>query len=622
VPGEAVATGFGEARDHRRDRSVAVLATLLALAPVICVLLTRAGRHYLPLGDEAVIDMRVRDVFTAHTPLVGVYSRGFNHPGPFLYWLLAPLSAITGGAAWSIMVSGALLQGVAIAASAWLAFRRGGLLLCLGVLTTLAFAYSSFVFGAQFIQPWNPNIAFPFFMLFLLQTWSLAIGSRWQLLGVVVTGTLLVQLHVGYLPLVAAGIGWACSMVGLDHRRGRVPGSFLLQPAWRRVLTCSAVAAFVLWVVVPVQQLTQKPGNLAKLYRFFRDSGAAAGLRTGAGLFAAEFRFPPPWLGGSDRLAFFTEEAVTASRWWLLVPVALLALGFSAAHRTGRVADHRLLQLATLTAVVSILAMARVTVLLQPFVFYWRVISALFVVVAACWAVVGWIRLQDHALRYGPAVALVVVIAVFFGVRARDDVVDNNTAFNPTVAHAGHLIREVHRAGLPDRPVLIRGLGTTTYGLAQALFDDLDRSGVPVRVDPKYGYEYGTQRAADVSHVDQVWYVGASGYRMSILQKQPGGHLVAAVTPLNPHDERELRQLQSSLRAQLLAADRPDLVASLDSPLVGFVLSKANVPGLRQVDIDRLAQLDGEVDRAGRCRCFVVAYPRRSAPHLPSSMGY
>src|SRR5690348_3164528 len=68
----------------RRDRRIALVAILLALVPVVCVLVFRAGREYLPLGDEAVIDLRVRDVFTAHTPLVGVYSRGFNHPGPIL----------------------------------------------------------------------------------------------------------------------------------------------------------------------------------------------------------------------------------------------------------------------------------------------------------------------------------------------------------------------------------------------------------------------------------------------------------------------------------------------------------------------------------------------------------
>src|SRR5439155_9917057 len=109
-------------RDIRRDHRVVVgVALLLALSPVLAVVATRTGRHYVPLGDEANIDLRVRDVFTSNTPLVGAYSRGFDHPGPLLYWLLAPLSALVGGASWATLVGGALLQGAAIAGSAWIA---------------------------------------------------------------------------------------------------------------------------------------------------------------------------------------------------------------------------------------------------------------------------------------------------------------------------------------------------------------------------------------------------------------------------------------------------------------------------------------------------------------------
>jgi hypothetical protein len=601
---------------------VAIVATALALVPVACVLLFHAGRHYLPIGDEAIIDMRVRDVFTSHTPLVGAYSRGFNHPGPLLYWLLAPLSAITGHAPWSIMVSGALLQGIAIAGSAWLAFRRGGMFLCLSVLAALGLAYSSFVYGSQFLQAWNPNIAFPFFMLFLLQAWSLALGSRWQLLGVVVTGTLLVQLHVGYVPLVVAAILWAVVIVVLDHRRGRVADALGGQPEWRRVLSLSGVAVVVLWIPVVVQQLTEARGNLSALYDYFGSSHAVAGLDTGIGLFAAEFRIPPPWLGGNDHVDFFDATVAGASWWWLLVPVALLGLGFYAAHRSERVADRRMLQLATLSSVVSIVAMARISVLMQPFLFYWRVISAVFLVVAVSWAVIGWSRVQDHSRRYVAAVALVMVVAVFFGARAWDDVLHDDATFSTVPANVEHLLGQLHDAGLPTHPVLMRGIGTTTGGLAQSLFDDLDRSGVPVRVDAKWGFEYGTQRTTDTSHVDDVWYVSGSGSDLSLLDDYPSGRLLASVTPLDGRSERELRQAQRSVRAQLRAAHRRDLERLLDSPLFGFVMQRAKVPGVSQTDADRIAALNGRVERADGCRCSVLAFPAATAPRVPYSMGF
>ena len=63
------------------------MALLLAVvvAPVVAVIVTRWGHPYLPLSDEATVAMRVRNVFTSDTPLVGPYSRGFNHPGPAFF---------------------------------------------------------------------------------------------------------------------------------------------------------------------------------------------------------------------------------------------------------------------------------------------------------------------------------------------------------------------------------------------------------------------------------------------------------------------------------------------------------------------------------------------------------
>jgi hypothetical protein len=421
--------------------------------------------------------------------------------------------------------------------------------------------------------------------------------------------------------LVGTAFVWACAVAAYDARRGRAPDD-PRAPAWRTVVTWAVVAAVALWLVVLVQQLVQDPGNLTRLYEFFRDAPAVAGLRRGAGLFAAEFHVPPPWLGGHDQIDFFTDEVAGASLKWLFVPVALAVVGFVAAHRSKRTADRRMVELATLNAIATVVAISRVTVQLQAFVFYWRVISALFLVLAAWWAVCGWARVAERRVRWIPIVALTLVMAMFFAVRARDDVIDDNVAFNPTVDNVAHLIDEVHAAGLPDRPFLVRGLGATTYGLAPALFDDLDRSGAPVRVDEKYGYEYSTHRTARVGDVDQIWYVGAGGSRLDILRKHPGGRLVAAVSPLSPSDEQELRQLQSTIRERLVAAHRGDLLGGLDSTLVGFGLARAKVPGISQAEIDRLVALNVAVDQAGQCRCFVVAYPRRLAPHLPSSMGY
>jgi hypothetical protein len=66
-----------------------------------------AAGGWIPIGDEATIVLRARDVFSAHTPLLGQFSEATAYlprgqylfaPGPSLYWLLAlPAQAFVTG---------------------------------------------------------------------------------------------------------------------------------------------------------------------------------------------------------------------------------------------------------------------------------------------------------------------------------------------------------------------------------------------------------------------------------------------------------------------------------------------------------------------------------------------
>ncbi len=613
-------------RDANRERWVALIAIFLALAPVVCVLVFRAGRHYLPLGDEATIDLRTRDVFTSHMPLVGAYSRGFNHPGPALFWLLAPFSVLAGGAAWGTLVGAAVLQGIAIAASGWLAFRRGGLTLALLVVAALGFAYSSFVQGDQLLQPWNPNVAFPFFMLFLLQVWAFSTGDRWQLLGMAAIGSLLIQCHIGYLPLVVLGVGWAGLVVLVDRRRlraGEALGSPEKRAPWRRVVGSTAVALGALWIGPLIEQFTDSHGNISAIADYFRNNGSdVAGLRVGAGIFAAEFKAPPPWLGGSDDIAFATSKVATVSLWWLLIPAALLVIGFVAARAARSRAALRMMQLALVMSIGSIIAISRVSVELQAFLFFWRVIVAVFLVVATVWSIALWSKLEQHApARRVAFAALLVVIAASSLTRANDDVVRHRKVLGPLDTYAERLFDQVAPRAPHTGQVLVRGLGSTTTGLAQGLFDDLDRRGAQVRVDPESGFQYGYDRVARTADVDQVWYVSQNGSNRSRLGDLPGGRVIASVTPLSHTKERELARLQDSMSAQLDSAGHGDLAQFLDSGFFGLIVRKERAD-VDSTQADRIAQLNDEVARSGGCRCVVVAFPADRAPNVPHTMGF
>ena len=276
----------------RTDRRWLIVLLVVAITPVIAVVATRAFRPYFPVGDPANIDFLVREVFTRHPPLVGAYSRGFNHLGPAMFWLIAPLSVVTGGAPWATLVGAALWQGVAIVGVGLLAFRRGGLALALLMLATLALVYSGFGQGGQFVVPWNPYEPIPFFLLFLLSVWAFAVGDRWQAVTAVLTGSFVMQAHVGYTPLVVAGLAFGVVVVLVDRPQlARVA-------RWRTVVAWTAVATFAMWIAPLVQQVRNKPGNLRAIWRYFGTGGETVGLRRGAGLLATEFRLLPPWLGG------------------------------------------------------------------------------------------------------------------------------------------------------------------------------------------------------------------------------------------------------------------------------------------------------------------------------------
>jgi hypothetical protein len=153
----------------------------------------------------------------------------------------------------------------------------------------------------------------------------------------------------------------------------------------------------------------------------------------------------------------------------------------------------------------------------------------------------------------------------------------------------------------------------------------LDQAGVPVRVDPQFGFHFGSQRTATPSETAEVWYLSEEGRFGAELRSLPGAREVVAVSPLPPARERELRSLQSEVAAALTRAGREDLVMAIDSPLLAVLVDAANaerpLDGVDLAKIRRVAGLNSRVAASGRCRCVIVAFPARDAPELPYSLG-
>src|SRR3954468_1624745 len=103
-----------------RDRWVLVAAIAVFVALFAFALAEYARVRWYPVLDDALTEMRVRSVFSAHPPLVGLPGRigtpvhPGSHLGPISFYLLWPVYALFGSSSWSLQLATAVLHVVAI----------------------------------------------------------------------------------------------------------------------------------------------------------------------------------------------------------------------------------------------------------------------------------------------------------------------------------------------------------------------------------------------------------------------------------------------------------------------------------------------------------------------------
>ncbi len=576
------------------------------LLPMLAAVIVDAAGGYTPLGDEALIDLHVRDLLALHLPLVGPYSRyGWNHPGPALYFALAPFSAVTGGAPWATMAGGAILQGIAVVLLARLAWRRGGLALLLAASAALALAYSTKP-TAVLLEPWSPYVLYPFFLLFALEVWAAVTGAPGQIVAATVVGSFLVQTHVGYAPFVVAGALFFAGLVAVDKWRGTLP-----DVRWTRVFAWTGVAAAVMWVLPLFEEVEHYPGNLSRIFDYFvGGKGAGIGITRAAGALAGDYRLPFTWIVPEHRTLDIVPEVSTA---WLLVPLALLVLGAVATRRSRVAGDGRLVGLAALLAAAGLVAFSGVVPPVWAYLVMWRVPLAAFVVLASMWAIARWagVGRRPRASR-ATAIALAAVI-VWCSVGLALRVAQHG---RPVVAwdESPPALAEQIARGTPHRgAVLVTQIGGFLTGVDKGLVIALDRLGVDARPDARISSAEVANGATTPAHVPSVWYLLMQPWVVGAYTSRPGAQLLARVTPLSPAREAEISRLQDWLVSALVRRNHPELTGFADDTRVAKL--KSRVPGLDQRKLRRLAALNAEVARAPLCRCSVVSVPSAEADH-------
>jgi hypothetical protein len=534
-------TGAERPRGPHVGRRVAG-AVLLLLAAVPAVLglvgvLADRGHPYLPIGDQAILELNVREVGSGDV-LLGAYSRfGWYHPGPMLAYLLAGPFALMDGAHEALAVGALLVAGISTVGAVWLVRRRAGLVVALWALLVVTVTVR--LLGDGFLRDsWNPYVPVLPLLVAALLCWTAVRGAAWALPVAVVPMSLAVQSHVGYLPAVGA-LG-AVVAVGLlvravQARRARRAGDRPADRRWLRwvvALLAAVVVVLLLWLPPIAQQFTRSPGNLGLLVDYLRAGSSGGELTSGQAVraIADEFARLPAYALGVEppsRILLPVGRPV----WAIAVGVVLFAAALANGIRR-RSADVVWLGALTLTlAAAGVAAVARIDGTPFPYITQWTV-----VVGVLAWTTVGagllpelvgvvrsGLRRVRPGLRPGLVVAAplavlttVAVVVTGSAVARTQTPMTDTTGDIPRLEQA--IAADLERTGLAGQDPLVRVdfPGTTrpgdiigTFWPGTGLVLALLRDGIDTQVAAFWSAPFGTRYT---DHPDDADYVVTLAY--------------------------------------------------------------------------------------------------------------
>ena len=477
---------------------------MLAAFAVASVAAYRSG--WVPLGDEALFELLVRDV-PSRLPLVGVYSRfGWSHPGPLQIWLLAvPYTALR--TSTSLLV-GTLVGHLAAVLAAWGLARRidraAGWTVLIALLAVLAAVPADIAWS-----PWNPFVALVAAGAVVVSAWAVAERLPWGSIGLVAFGSLLIQSHVVTLPLVAivstTGIALALlsrsdgAHTGHADRSGRAnhprDGDGTRRPLPRRSYALALGVGVGLWIGPIVDRIWSNSPNATLLQ--MTSGGERVGVADGIGVLMQSFAVVPSWLS-PDRVTLRVAEQAWTVPVWLVLPIAGLVVAWIRR-------DHRFVR-GSVVAFAALSALVVTSSLIGGGLFGYLLVQD--GAVAAVAIAIGSASLLQPALLRGgrplTAAALVVVIALSVGVGARQLVANDRDAPRAAVVTQMAAVIE-QREGPTDRVVVQVPGSDAAQELAAGLLVQLERDGLDVRLRGAGPTKIGAHRLAEPGRGGSEW---------------------------------------------------------------------------------------------------------------------
>ncbi len=387
---------------------IRIAATAIVIVPFVTAVLRALRSDWFPVGDNALLFIRTRDVLTEDHPFLGSWTsaslsvgENMNNPGALYDWLVAPFAhLLPPGPAAAIGVASINVAMVCVISAA--AHRVGGWAFQRWAL--LATALMAWSMGSELlIDIWQANALIFAFIALLVIGVGIAAGDDGMLPWATVITTLLLQTHISYAYIF---VFLVLGVVGVRvWLRREIDSS-----AWRRPVGVSAAIVAVLWAPSVWEQFFGPgKGNMSRLLGNSSGGDFSLGLDNAARIVASLGVRPPFWgRSGYSTTVVVTKITETADGRTLDVPgvvplwvavlgltalVAVLAgLGWSA--RAGRRrAETAAAILAIVVLVGSVLALSRLTI--------------------------GSVGLSPHHVRWAwPLMAFVHLVVVWLAVSA------------------------------------------------------------------------------------------------------------------------------------------------------------------------------------------------------------
>ncbi|UIJ33822.1 hypothetical protein [Allobranchiibius sp. GilTou73] len=237
------------------------------------------AQGWLPQGDEAIIALKARDVFSAHPPLLGMRSTSglsvpgasAHHPGPLEFYLLAIPYLVSGWRSAGLVV-GCLVLAIGFVTVAlwhgWVAGRERGL----GVVLASILG-AELIIGPSLVLPWNPWPPVLGLLAVMVLAWRLFLGHVRVLPWFTAITSFVVQANLTFVALLLPLLG-VLAGVGIVrwHRRHGAWWPLSREigagdtPVWRRTGVLASALLILCWLPSLVELWLIHPNNASQIW--------------------------------------------------------------------------------------------------------------------------------------------------------------------------------------------------------------------------------------------------------------------------------------------------------------------------------------------------------------------